>query len=354
MAGWWSEKFGDFNLALTPAIGLDTEVVYRPSFELAMSPSLQMVGAGIGGVSTAAFDLAMPPSIGASAINIQKSFELGLTPTIGMAGAERYSRSLPLSLTPTIGMGALSIQKDFGLSLTPTIGMVGAERYSRNFGLSLTPTVGMAGVGYSPVSYDSTGVGIQNGGATGPYTVSWSHTIGSGANYLVVATSIEATNNTFTTSAKVGTTSMTPLGGLNYYYTFGGFYVSLLLFGLANPPTGAQTVSVTGSSGTVYTTADSVAYKNVVSIGSVTTNTGTGSTASITATSDAGEMVLNAFTAWQPSFSAYTKTQRYLNNNTGAGRPLLIGDAAGAATVSFAASGSTDTFGAVALRLKPV
>lgn len=195
-----------------------------------------------------------------------------------------------------------------------------------------------------PVTYDATGAG-----ATGHVTsLSWSHTIGAQAKAVIVAATMEGTG---TATAKVGSTSMTQLAGPVGDYSGIGDY--LVMFGLLNPPTGAQTVSITFG-GTDYAAANSVSYLNVSSFGSPVTATGNSASLAVTATSASGQMVAQAFAGLQSTISSYNQTSRYnAPYASGVHQPLLIGDAPGASTVNFTASQTSNPWAAAAVPLKP-
>jgi len=175
-----------------------------------------------------------------------------------------------------------------------------------------------------PVTYDATGGG-QGATAT---TFSWNHTIT--GNCVLAAINLEVYGSTPpTTTAKVGSIPMTQLGFITNY-AVGTYCYSAALFGLLNPPTGVQTVSITSSIST-YSAANSVSFNDVRSFGSVVTSSGNGGIASVSAAVAPGARIFNAmFNAGWPTvntFTGYNQTSRY--NTTYNYNGLLLGDAPG-------------------------
>ena len=209
----------------------------------------------------------------------------------------------------------------------------------------------------APVAFDAVGAGTTGGG-TASKSVTYSHTIGAGANCVIVGAGVLATAAaTFT--AKVGTTSMTQVGAFLFETASNDGYV--VLFKLLNPPTGAQTMTFAVSGGTDYIAVNSVSYANVGSVGATaTTNSGTSTSASLTVSAAPNDMVVQVFAANNSgvpalSFSAYNQTSRY--NVTGVNSVnigTLMGDAPGASSVSFTSTVSTSsTWGAIGVPLLP-
>lgn len=142
------------------------------------------------------------------------------------------------------------------------------------------------------VEYDATGGTGAKGGPASSWT--WSHTIGSDANAVVVAV-IEVSNPIPTFTAKCGGVDMTLIGECNAYHDDGSFYTSVHLYGLLNPSTGTQTMTVTSSPVGAFVYADSVSYKNVTSFGTEVTSRGTTESPSITVPTTPGAMVAGGF-----------------------------------------------------------
>jgi hypothetical protein len=188
------------------------------------------------------------------------------------------------------------------------------------------------------VTFDAAGAGYNAGGASG----SWAHTISGNAVLVGVACSANPP------TVKVGTTSMTSLGTpINLGGSFNYF-----IFGLLNPPTGAQTIAVTN--GSLFTNGDSVSYSGVGSIGTYATTSGSGTTISQTVSSASGQMVFHVCGKnLDGTFGAYNQTQRYSGGTPGNSPPLLMGDAPGAGSVSFTVTISSTSWMSLAALLIP-
>ena len=181
-------------------------------------------------------------------------------------------------------------------------------------------------------AFDAAGAGA--GGST---SLSWSHTInGSAALVYLTCDTYTGYNVPPTVACSVGSTAMTQLGLVNYfYYSVNSFRIDFFVFGLLNPPQGLQTISasITGkpvNSGLSF--ANSVSYRTVLSFGTVLSVSGTVSSGSTTVSqiaASAGQPLLSqAFANYQTNFSGYNKNQRYLSNASSNGAlSLVMGDA---------------------------
>lgn len=265
---------------------------------------------------------------------------LTVTPSIS-AGAHRTTFTSPsLTVTPTLSASAVrKTSTSPSLTVTPTLSASVAKTIHTSPTLSVTPT--FAATAKIGVSYDSTGAGSTGG----TNSFSWSHTIGSGANYIVVAF-MQSTYQT-PTSVKVGTTSCTLLAKEEITLSFGVY-----LYGLASPPTGAQTIAVVLPS-SVFFAGNSVAYKNVNSVGTGVNATGSGNP-SLGVTS--GSLHRPVFIAGSNngggSFSSFSGTSRWNDAfSSGVNYPSMFGDAAGASTVTFTATNPGGTYGVAGVDL---
>lgn len=216
----------------------------------------------------------------------------------------------------------------------------------------------LVGYGLVTPTFDAVGVGATGHGAN--QTLSWAHTITGDA--IIVAVSLDVSGPAPAVSAQVGGVQMTPLAQTPVYFTAAGgspfapttFYCSVLLFGLLNPPTGPQTITFT-STGTSYLAGNSVSYNNVSSFGSTITNTGTGTSATITVPSAANELVVQAFSnSASGAFSGYNQNSRYSKAFVNqANLAFLLGDAPGSSSVTGTAMEPSAHFGAAAVVLNP-
>lgn len=121
MSGWWAEQFAKFELELSPTITTIAEEFYTSPFSLNLTPSIQIDAVGI---STA-------------------ELTLNLAPNLSFLGSV-YVATAALNLDMIVGMDATATSSgSFDLALTPVIGMGGGERYVAEFILTLTPQLGM-------------------------------------------------------------------------------------------------------------------------------------------------------------------------------------------------------------------
>jgi hypothetical protein len=146
------------------------------------------------------------------------------------------------------------------------------------------------------------------------------------------------TGQTITVNAPTyGGITMTALGSVTVP---GSPTAILVLYGLIGPPAGTQTVvcslSYSGSL-TTYLTANSMSYVGVVGFGTFASNTGTSTSLALSSVPSAtGKMVVMGFSAQvAATITSYNQTSRYSNVHTAAASSALLGDAPGAATVSF-------------------
>jgi hypothetical protein len=209
------------------------------------------------------------------------------------------------------------------------------------------------------VTFDAAGHGGSNTG-TNTATATWSHTAVGGPNAAVVV-GLRWTDNigfgTPTRTVTYGGTPMASLGviGLNnaaLTAPIGGYQE---FFGLLDPPAGVQTVSVTVSRNaalSVAVTASSVSYLEVSAFGPAASVAGSGAGTSLsqTVSSAVNEMVVQMFGA-SGAIGSYNETVRFNDEANG----FVIGDAPGAASVSFAATRAAGVdYAGSALRLTPV
>lgn len=133
-----------------------------------------------------------------------------------------------------------------------------------------------------PINFQSSGVGIYASGVT---VAEWQHVIGPSATALIVAANIgwPAT----TPVVKVGTKTMTFLGSTVFNSRWTQIY------GILSPPTGAQTIRMT-SDNPIAVTANSVAYTNVASFGTVSFDTFPQIPYSVTKTVPIGSWLVSA------------------------------------------------------------
>lgn len=186
---------------------------------------------------------------------------------------------------------------------------------------------------------------------------SWTHVLTADAKAIVVAIQIWVNANPPTVTASIGATSLTQLGSNTNIYTTSGYYLHQYLFGMINPPTGSQTISISTTGGTSWqTSGTSIAYQKVSSFGSVTTAAVAGTAATMDVTSASNQRVLQAFTCANVGsgcFTGYTGAARFAADAGGGTEPHIIGDKPGAASVNFSATGVGSKWGGIAIPLIP-
>jgi hypothetical protein len=200
----------------------------------------------------------------------------------------------------------------------------------------------------SSVLWESTGPGA-NGNNLNPGPLNWTHVIGANSKCLIVGMSSANGSDAMGSFnggnvCKVGTTTMTVLKTVNIDGTTGSSASSWgQMWGLINPPTGSQTISIsltwTGGGGqnaqSMY--ANSVSYTNVTSLGTAVTNHGSSTamtTSSITSASNSravGVLVGDLSSA----SSAPNGTSRYNSGTANASyASLMIEDNLGTTNLS--------------------
>ena len=142
------------------------------------------------------------------------------------------------------------------------------------------------------VAFDAVGP-AGGGGATNSTgaALSWTHTCGGSATYLLVGCTLDASpDGAFSMTATYNGVTMTSLGVLHANGATAGF---LQVWQMANPPTGAHTVTVTPAGGTASgLNGGSLSFNGAGGLSATQTATGSTSTASLSFTgSSAGNMV---------------------------------------------------------------
>ncbi|WNG92621.1 hypothetical protein [Mycobacterium sp. ITM-2016-00318] len=207
-------------------------------------------------------------------------------------------------------------------------------------------------VTFDTVSGGHTDSGIGNASTT------WSHTASGNAAAVVVGVRWSQTGGigTPTRTVTYGAGAMQSLGarGLNdeAVNAISGVYEEF--FGFRNPPTGAQTVSVTvdRTASNLSFEACSVSYAQVSAFVPAPPVFGTeaGTTMTQPVNSAMKEMVVQMFATASGPITAYNQTLRFTSTNG-----MLIGDAPGAAAISFTATRASGVdYAGLAVRLTPV
>lgn len=203
------------------------------------------------------------------------------------------------------------------------------------------------------ISFDAVGTDAAGYLAEG----SIAHTLAADATALLAAVNIYNTA-AVTLTAEVGSKPMTLLASETYglyssnpwLYPFGSLY----LFGVIDPPVGAQTIKV-NSSAPVYMTAQSVSYIGALGFDTPVSSNGALNQLTAPSTKPAARLVAAHGITPRANAFGYNQTKRAIVNSSSADQILLLGDAAGAPYVVSAASMSayTPAWGAVAVNLLP-
>lgn len=229
------------------------------------------------------------------------------------------------------------------------------------------PSAPVSATTLGPPAFDAKGVGAPVSG-TASASATWSHTASDDSSAVVVGLQwahrggFLPPSGTPTRTATFGGTPMTSLGavGLNNVplTSINGTFVFHELFGLLNPPTGPQTVSLSvGRPGAaeINVQACSLSYTAVSAFGSVSTDFGTeaGTSLSQDVIAAVNEVVVQMFTTDSGPITGYSQTLRV--DGVADDFAFVTGDAPGAASVPFTATrvGGVDYAG-LAVRLTPI
>jgi hypothetical protein len=205
------------------------------------------------------------------------------------------------------------------------------------------------------VTFDAVGAGAANtgGGVASPAAINWSHTA-TGTDRLVLVvldcgcTNQNGDNTTFTRSVTYGGSAMTYIGAAHtnagttaptYWFEVWGIMLT------DGALTGAQdvAVSVAKTSATIHVSGNSCSYTNVDALPTLATETGTeaGTTLSITQASATGRMAMGILISESTSQGSFNQTSRFTFSQLTARPPMIVGDAAGAASVTFSCTRSS-------------
>ncbi|OBB20622.1 cellulase family glycosylhydrolase [Mycolicibacterium elephantis] len=212
------------------------------------------------------------------------------------------------------------------------------------------------------VELDAVGAGNRATGSTSTLSVDLEHTVGEGADYLVVAVcgSWSSSSSTWETLTTFSATSdvdgaLTPLTTANVGTQDLG---AVRLFGLANPTAGAHTITVTtAKAGTTFSSlmGQTLSYSGVggTSGANTVSNFSAALDLHISSAADSVVVFVGGFSGDRSS-SFSGGTVRYNNGGSvgGAGDFAIVADAAGAATVTFSADSGVQN-GGVGISLNP-
>lgn len=220
--------------------------------------------------------------------------------------------------------------------------------------LAVTPAISMSA--WKPVLFDAVGASGYNSSGT---SFSWTHVIAADANAVLACCTIWCPGYGITVTATVGSTPMTQLSAISDWSSGVWHYQNQYTFGLLNPPTGTQTITVTIAGTDCMSVGNSVSYKNVEAFGTPVTSSETGTTATTTVASNIQQMVVVAFASAlsdPPStVGSYTSFNQTVRSNIAGGAnypPIIIGDAPGATSVTFTATKPNSSGGGIAVPVR--
>jgi len=148
----------------------------------------------------------------------------------------------------------------------------------------------------SLVTFDA--VAATPGSAGNAASMTWTHTVGSSANCLLVVLDLAYGSYQSPTplSATANGTAMNLLSNI-YWGPGNNWYPWLAVFGLLNPPTGSVSIVANFAATGLYVSqqSQSISYKNVSAFGQVVTTTSYSVIHSISAPSAPGNLLFNAF-----------------------------------------------------------
>jgi hypothetical protein len=196
----------------------------------------------------------------------------------------------------------------------------------------------------SAPAFDAVGSGGVANFAT---SMSGSHNAAAGAQVLAFINldADSASVNASITSVTYGAAPMTFLGSIGLNNNSGS---PLAVYGLSNAPAGVQTVTVNfnksaGTAAGPLATFCTVSYTGISSVGTPSTTSGSGSSLSQSLTSSSGQIIAQAFGAFQGVSAVSGGTQRFIGDVTVDGSPfagLGVQDSASSADFTATLSGS--------------
>jgi hypothetical protein len=249
----------------------------------------------------------------------------------------RWSQASVHSSTASVVIGDAA-----GAALVPFTAVIPANEGWGGVGVPLVGT---------SVAFDAVGAGAIGESAS----LSYSHTIASGAAIVLFVNAQTVSGSAVPTlTPKVGTTPMTLLEVNPNYAGAGGQFSSLFVYGLLNPPSGSQTITV-GISPTEFVGANSVSYTGVTQFGTPQMSTGIQNTLNVASTLPAARVVAAHGVTPMVNTFGYNGVKRAVVTYAGAEQLLMVGDAPGSSMVQLTAnlSQTPGGWGAVGVNLTP-
>jgi hypothetical protein len=197
--------------------------------------------------------------------------------------------------------------------------------------------------------HDLTSTGQQTAAGT---TLTYSHTIAAGANYLKVGVGLNGGPPGSTSGVTWNGVSMTLLGS----ELAPDIFIKVSYWYLLNPDSGTHNVIVTDTQGTdaIASCASSYSGVNLVTPhGTTATNTGTTTGPTVDVSSASGELVVDAVGVRDTTLTACGQTQRGNVNDGGPNIAQGVAEAAGAGSVTMSwTAGAATAWGIIGVSLK--
>jgi hypothetical protein len=259
-------------------------------------------------------------------------------------------------------------------NLRPPRAELGAQAWAPTVVVPVAPPpAGAAAQAYEPlidsqaprVEYVSVGAGARDTSSDADVTISWTHAVADLAGRMLIVGLVVSTNtnkpwslyNTLSVSSDLGG-AFIRLGSRHIADTTFGQLGSVHLFGMYHPRVGTHTISARVRETDFITTfasvaANSVLYKGVSGPGALASagSSSGGNTPSVKVASVIDDRAIAVIGAAQNPATTFNQTSRYAAGSsvTGDGDFIVIGDASGAAAVTFSSPGSQYRYGALAL-----
>ncbi|TDO18119.1 putative Ig domain-containing protein [Mycobacterium sp. BK086] len=351
--------------SLTPSVTGATPITWsKPTGSLPSGLSLNTSTGEISGTPSAAgsysFTLRATNGYG----SVDQAFSgsvLESTPSITESSLDSITTSVAFSQTlhasgyPTITWSNPSGSLPAGLtfdSATATISGTPTTPGAYSFTIRVTNSIGHTDTVYSgtvnpPIAFDAIGGGSATSASFTSSGMTHSITAAANTTVLLFVGWISPSSSSGTVTATCGGASMTMVGSPVDYGSSGANHVFGALFKYTNSTSGTKTVGVSVSGITWVAQCNSISYTGVGTVGALQTANPAGTTsASQTVTSAAGHRICQGFLkagVVGSGFSAYNQTSRYNPTGASPNRPMQIGEAAGAASVTFTATVASGT-----------
>lgn len=304
-----------------------------------LKAQLGLTNPGVAVSSSVGFDL-LPDGLNLNNPDIMVSSSVEFIARLGLANPD-------LTVVSAAGLLAQLNLTNPDPTIASSAGLL-AKLALTNPDLTVSSSVGFSLAATGP-TFDALGAGYIAPSYTASTTPDWLHDFAGNAAVVFVDFFCEAEPPTV--AATIGGTEMTALTPVLYYPYESILYGYLFAFTLYEPPTGEQTVALSFSAGGIYDViANSLSYSGATGFGTETTaEDSSGATSPAMSVSAAsGQTIVQCFGGFETTFASYTQNQQWNEAATGASLAVVMGDAPGASSVSFAAAG-TQPWGGIAV-----